>query len=40
MDNFIAYLDESGGHGFDFNSTGTSTHFVICAIVVSSTVNN
>lgn len=34
MDNFIAYLDESGGHGFDFIKLGTSTHFVICAILL------
>jgi len=34
MDNFLAYLDESGGHGFDFTKEGTSTHFVICAIMI------
>lgn len=34
MDNFVAYLDESGGHGFDFSREGTSTHFVICAILI------
>jgi hypothetical protein len=34
MDNFVAYLDESGGHGFDFSKEGTSTHFVICAILI------
>lgn len=34
MENYIAFLDESGGHGFDFNNSGTSTHFVVCAIIV------
>lgn len=30
----IAYLDESGSHGFNFKSEGTSTHFVVCSIFV------
>lgn len=34
MDNYLAFLDESGGHGFDFAKSGTSTHFVVCAILV------
>lgn len=29
-----AYIDESGNFGFNFSSSGTSTHFVICAVVV------
>ncbi|MGN6402330.1 MAG: DUF3800 domain-containing protein [Flavisolibacter sp.] len=33
-DSFIAFIDESGGHGFDFKKEGTSTHFVITAILV------
>ncbi len=40
MDNYLAYLDESGGHGFNFTSQGTSTHFVICAILVDQKLNN
>ena len=34
MKNYIAFLDESGGHGFDFSKQGTSTHFVVCAIII------
>jgi len=34
MDSYLAYIDESGGHGFDFSNEGTSTHFVICAILL------
>ena len=34
MENFQAYLDESGGHGFDFSNSDTSTHIVICAILI------
>lgn len=34
MDSYLAYIDESGGHGFDFSNEGTSTHFVICAILM------
>lgn len=33
MDSYIAFLDESGAHGFDFTKAGTSTHFVVCAIL-------
>jgi hypothetical protein len=32
---FFAFIDESGGHGFDFTSSGTSTHFVATAILVN-----
>lgn len=39
MTNYLAYLDESGGHGFDFSTGGTSTHFVICAILVNADIN-
>lgn len=37
MDSHIAYLDESGGHGFDFSKSGTSKYFVVTAIIVEST---
>jgi hypothetical protein len=40
MNSFLAYLDESGGHGFDFSNEGTSTHFVICAILIDETNND
>jgi len=40
MDSFLAYLDESGGHGFDFSNEGTSTHFVICAILIDESKND
>jgi hypothetical protein len=33
MENYIAFLDESGAHGFDFSKAGTSTHFVVCAVL-------
>lgn len=36
MDSYIAFLDESGGHGFDFTNEGTSTHFVVNAILLDS----
>jgi len=39
MDRFLAYLDESGGHGFEFSKEGTSTHFVICAILIDNISN-
>jgi hypothetical protein len=29
-----AYIDESGGFGFDFSKSGTLAHYVVCAIVV------
>jgi hypothetical protein len=34
---YIAFIDESGGHGFDFTQVGTPTHFVITAILVEPT---
>lgn len=40
MENYLAYLDESGGHGFNFNNEGTSTHFVICAILIEENKND
>lgn len=29
-----AFIDECGNFGFDFQSIGTSTHYIICAIIV------
>jgi len=40
MNSLLAYLDESGGHGFDFNKEGTSTHFVISAILIEENKNS
>ena len=40
MNSLLAYLDESGGHGFDFNKEGTSTHFVISAILIEENENS
>ncbi len=34
MENYLAFLDESGGHGFDFSKEGTPTHFVVCAVII------
>jgi hypothetical protein len=34
---YTAFIDESGGHGFDFSQVGTPTHFVITAILVEPT---
>lgn len=36
MESYIAFIDESGGHGFNFVNEGTSTHFVVNAILVDS----
>jgi hypothetical protein len=33
MESYVAFIDESGGHGFNFSSEGTSTHFVVNAIL-------
>ena len=30
-----AYIDECGNFGFDFQSEGTSTHYIVCAVVVN-----
>lgn len=30
-----AFIDESGGFGFDFSKSGTSEYYVVCAIVVN-----
>ena len=30
----IAYIDECGSYGFDFEKEGTSTYYVLCAIIV------
>ncbi|MGN0809518.1 MAG: DUF3800 domain-containing protein [Christensenellales bacterium] len=29
-----AYIDESGSFGFDFTKEGTSSHYVVCAVIV------
>ena len=31
MENYLAYLDESGGHGFNFKAEGTTTHLAYLA---------
>lgn len=36
METFVAYIDESGGHGFNFENVGTSSHFVVNAILIDS----
>ncbi|MPL99695.1 hypothetical protein SDC9_45915 [bioreactor metagenome] len=33
-----AFIDESGGFGFDFSKAGTSKYYVICAVVVKNTI--
>ena len=32
-----AYIDESGGFGFDFTQEGTSAYYVVCAVIVDNT---
>ena len=32
----LAYIDECGCFGFDFSLTGTSKHYVLCAVIVES----
>lgn len=34
MNNQIAYIDEFGNNGLDFNHEGVSTHFIITAIII------
>lgn len=36
MESLVAFIDESGGHGFNFDKEGTSTHFVVNAILIDS----
>lgn len=33
-DNIIAYIDESGGYGFDFTKGGNSSCFIVCAVLI------
>lgn len=35
--NRIAYIDESGNFGFDFDKQGTSKFFILCAVIVKDT---
>lgn len=35
---YIAFVDESGGHGFDFTKDGTSEFFVVSVVITDSTV--
>lgn len=30
----IAYMDESGNFGFDFEHKGTTEYYIICAIII------
>lgn len=32
---FHAYIDESGNFGYDFDNSGTSTHFIVTAVIVT-----
>lgn len=34
MENQIAYIDESGNSGLDFEKEGASTHFIVTAIII------
>jgi len=34
---YCAFIDESGGAGLDFSKSGTSTHFIVCAVLVEAT---
>lgn len=38
MTHMTAFIDESGGFGWDFSKKGTSTHFVLVAIIVQDNV--
>jgi hypothetical protein len=40
MDNLLAYIDESGGHGFNLITLGQLHHFVICAILIEEKNND
>jgi hypothetical protein len=40
MKNYLAYLDESGGHGFDFTKLGTPIYFVVCAVIIDEANEN
>jgi hypothetical protein len=33
IDSLFAFLDESGGYGFDFDKDGVTSHFIITAII-------
>lgn len=33
-DHKIAYIDECGSFGYDFDKAGTTSHFVVCAVIV------
>jgi len=35
-ENYCAYIDETGNYGFSFEAQGTSSHFIITAIIVKS----
>ncbi len=34
MDNQIAFIDESGNFGFDFEKEGVSTHFIVTSVII------
>ena len=34
MRNQLAFIDEFGNHGFDFNNTGVSTHYIITSVII------
>ena len=36
MENQIAYIDEFGNFGFDFEKTGVSTHFIVTSVIIDS----
>jgi hypothetical protein len=36
MENQIAYIDEFGNFGFDFEKEGVSTHFIVASVIIDS----
>lgn len=32
-----AFIDECGSYGFDFDKDGTSSHYIVCAVIVNNT---